>query len=934
MLDYKHTLNLPHTKFQMKGNLVKIELEILDKWKKQNLYSIIRNAKQGKKQFILHDGPPYANGKIHIGHAVNKILKDIIIKAKGQMGFDTPFIPGWDCHGLPIELKVEQLFGPPSLEMSEKDFRKKCREYAEKQVNDQKKDFIRLGVIGDWNNPYLTMDFVTEANIIRALSKVIDNGYLYRGAKPVHWCTECRSALAETEVEYEIKTSHSIYITFTVMNPYNTALLFNVSNFERKISFIIWTTNPWTIIGNRAISINPDLIYCLVEVNGNGFIVAEELVAKIMNLKRNNCGKVLGKIKGKKLTLLKCKHPLTNLNIPIILDKNITIDMGTGVVHIAPAHGPEDYILGKKSNLEIVNVIDSNGCILPNSYPLLDGLQVFESNKIIIEILYKKGMLFHSETLKHNYPHCWRHKKSLIFRTTPQWFLNLDKHKLRNKLLHEIKKIKWIPSWSLNRIEHMIRNRPDWCISRQRYWGVPIPIFIEKKTNKLHPNTVGLMEKIAKEIETNGIQVWWNLDKQFFLGKEASNYNKVIDTLDVWFDSGTTNFSVLSFRPELFKKSSDLYLEGSDQHRGFFMSSLIISKAIKINIPYRKVLTHGFVVDKYGKKMSKSIGNVISPQQIINTLGSDILRLWVASTQYTNDMVISEEILKYSVDNYRRIRNTARFLLANLNDFNLQKNQISSDKMVIIDIWAVGRAKIVQNEIISDYENYDLHKVVKKILKFCSIDMGSFYFDIVKDRLYTIKSDSIARRSCQTAFFHIINALVHWIAPIISFTADEICNFIPEKKTISIFTEEWYSGLFDLKNIQLMNNDYWNNLFIIRNEVNKVIEEFRINKYIGSSLEANVILHVKPNIASKLYSLGNELCFLFITSAVYITSYDNAGVNAVKSEKIEGLKITISKAKGDKCIRCWHYSTSIGSDNICNRCMDNIYGVGEQRKFI
>lgn len=939
MISYKNTLNLPETEFPMRGNLAKRELDILQRWYEHDLYGIIRKSKKGKKTFVLHDGPPYANGRIHIGHSVNKILKDIIIKSKGLIGYDSPYIPGWDCHGLPIELKAEQVIGKPGEKVSAKEFRAACRHYAAEQIAKQKKDFIRLGILGDWANAYLTMDFTTEANTIRVLSKIIANGHLYKGAKPVHWCINCRSALAETEVEYYNYISPSIDVAFQATNSCHVATKFNINDFTGPVFLVIWTTTPWTLPANRAIALHPEFEYHIIEVNGHGLIIAANLVKSFMQRLGFSYWTVLGSAKGCMLELLWFKHPFMELHVPTILSQHVTLDVGTGAVHTAPGHGPEDYIISSKYNLEVTNLVDIDGYYLPGILSALDGLQVFDANEVIINLLRNiGGALLHAEEMQHNYPHCWRHKTPLIFRTTPQWFISMNQGGLCKQSITEIQYVQWIPSWGKTRIKNMIINRSDWCISRQRTWGVPITLFVHNGTGTLHPRTIALMEEVAKLVEKDGIQAWWDLDLTDILGDDAANYSKVTDTLDVWFDSGSTYFSVVAIRPEFAGKIPDMYLEGSDQHRGWFMSSLLISTAINGKAPYRKVLTHGFAVDDHGHKMSKSVGNVISPQQIVNKFGADILRLWVASTDYTSEMVISGTILKSLVDVYRRIRNTARFILANLNDFDPVQHSVHPEQMVMLDRWAVGRSQAAQKEIIAAYDSYNFHNVAHCMIKFCSVEMGSFYLNIIKDRQYTTKADSIARRSCQTALYHIIEALVRWMAPIMSFTADEIWVLMPGKRAQYVFTEEWYDGLFCLDASQPMNDTYCDTLLQVRNEVNKVIEQARYNKLIYSSLEAHVTLYAEPTLATQLRKLDNELYFLMLTSSVKVFDYVDACKYAYQSKSINGLKITLEKAKGEKCKRCWHYEEDIGQNaeypDICGRCIMNLTGPGEERKFI
>ncbi|QTF07058.1 isoleucine--tRNA ligase [Brenneria izadpanahii] len=937
MSDYKTTLNLPETGFPMRGDLAKREPGMLKRWYEQDLYGIIRNAKKGKKTFILHDGPPYANGSIHIGHSVNKILKDIIVKSKTLSGYDSPYVPGWDCHGLPIELKVEQLIGKPGEKVSAAEFRAECRKYAAEQVAGQKKDFIRLGVLGDWEHPYLTMDFTTEANIIRTLGRVIENGHLHKGAKPVHWCADCGSALAEAEVEYYDKTSPAIDVAFNAVDAAAVCAKFGVSQVDGPLSLVIWTTTPWTLPANRAIALNSAFVYQLVQIEGRALILAADLVESVMKRIGAESWEVLGECQGGDLELLRFQHPFMGFDVPVVLGDHVTLDAGTGAVHTAPGHGPEDYVVGQQYGLEIANPVGPNGCYLTGTYPELDGKFVFKANDIVVEILREHGALLHLEKMLHSYPCCWRHKTPIIFRATPQWFISMDQKGLRKQSLSEIKSVQWIPDWGQARIEAMVANRPDWCISRQRTWGVPMSLFVHKETEELHPRTKELIEEVAKRVEKDGIQAWWDLDPKEVLGADADNYVKVPDTLDVWFDSGSTHASVVEVRPEFGGHSADMYLEGSDQHRGWFMSSLMISTAIKGKAPYRQVLTHGFTVDGQGRKMSKSIGNTISPQDVMNKLGGDILRLWIGSTDYSGEIAVSDEILKRSADAYRRIRNTARFLLANLNGFDPKTDMVKPEEMVVLDRWAVGCAKAAQEEIVEAYDSYDFHRVVQRLMQFCSIEMGSFYLDIIKDRQYTAKSDSIARRSCQTALYHISEALVRWMAPILSFTADEIWGYLPGERAQYVFTEEWYDGLFGLDTADVMNDAFWAEILKVRSEVNKVIEQARNDKRIGGSLEASVTLYADAGLADKLNQLRQELHFALLTSKAKVESYENAPADA-QSTELAGLKIALSKAEGHKCPRCWHYESDIGTDtdhpDICGRCATNVGGKGEERKFV
>ncbi|SFU44782.1 isoleucine--tRNA ligase [Xenorhabdus koppenhoeferi] len=936
MSDYKDTLNLPETGFPMRGDLAKREPDMLKRWYKEGLYQAIRKAKSGKKTFILHDGPPYANGNIHIGHSVNKILKDIVIKSKGLSGFDSPYIPGWDCHGLPIELKVEQIIGKPGEKFSVAEFRAECRKYAMTQVEAQKTDFKRLGVLGDWDKPYLTMDFKTEADIIRALGRIIKNGHLLKGVKPVHWCTDCGSSLAEAEVEYYDKTSPSIDVSFPAVDADAVYAKFGVKPQGLPVFLVIWTTTPWTLPANRAISLNTEITYQLVKIDNECLILAAELVEQVMQRAGITSWEVVSDCTGADLELMRFKHPFMDYDVPAILGDHVTLEAGTGAVHTAGGHGPDDYSISLKYGLEIANPVGPNGCYISGTYPSLDGMFVFKANDIIVELLKEKGALLSLNKIQHSYPCCWRHKKPIIFRATPQWFISMDQNGLRTQSMKEIKGVQWIPGWGQARIESMVENRPDWCISRQRAWGVPMSLFVHKETQEPHPRTVELIGEVAKRVEVDGIQAWWDLDSAELLGDEAADYIKAQDTLDVWFDSGSTHSSVVDARSEFNGNSADLYLEGSDQHRGWFMSSLMLSTAIKGKAPYRQVLTHGFTVDEQGRKMSKSIGNTVSPQDVMNKLGADILRLWVASTDYTGEIAVSDEILKRSADAYRRIRNTARFLLANLNGFNPEQHRVKTEEMVILDRWAVGRAQAAQADILKYYGEYDFHSVVQRLMQFCSVEMGSFYLDIIKDRQYTAKGDSLARRSCQTALFHIAEALVRWMAPILSFTADEIWNELPGERAQYVFTEEWYEGLFGLADGEDMNDTFWADLLAVRGEVNKVLEQARADKHIRSSLEAAITLYADEALAEKLNKLSDELRFVLLTSQAEVAAYTTAGDTAQQSD-LAGLKVAFRKAVGEKCPRCWHYATNVGvvaeHAELCGRCVTNVAGNGEERKF-
>lgn len=941
MTDYKPTLNLPETAFPMRGNLANREPQMLKQWTEKKLYEQIRSAKAGKKPFILHDGPPYANGDIHIGHAVNKILKDIIVKSKTLSDFDSPYVPGWDCHGLPIELMVEKKVGKPGKKVTVAEFREKCRAYAERQIDGQRTDFIRLGVLGDWQNPYKTMDFSSEANIIRALGKIAESGHLEKGFKPVHWCTDCGSALAEAEVEYQDKVSPAIDVKFEIKQYTAFAEAFGVKPEllqQAKSSVVIWTTTPWTIPANRAISLHPELSYELVEVTletgKENYVIAAELVESCMHRYGINDFNVVGTCEGAALENLKVNHPLNPIQVPLILGNHVTTDAGTGCVHTAPAHGVDDFNVGKQYDIEVYNPVGGNGVFL-ESTPLFAGLHVFKANQPIIDALADKGALALQVKYEHSYPHCWRHKSPIIFRATPQWFISMDKNGLRKQSIAEIAKTKWIPGWGEERIKSMVEGRPDWCISRQRTWGVPIALFVHEETGELHPQTAQIIEKVALAVEQKGIQAWWDMDAESLVGVDAQKYQKVTDTLDVWFDSGVTHYFVVDKRDDI-PASADLYLEGSDQHRGWFMSSLMTSTAMHGHAPYKEVLTHGFTVDANGKKMSKSLGNVVAPQEVTNKLGADILRLWAGSTDYRGEMTVSDEILKRSADAYRRIRNTCRFLLANLTGFEPSRDIVPFEKMVALDQWAVTRASAVQKQILESYEQYDTLVVCQTLMQFCSIEMGSFYLDIIKDRQYTAKTDGVARRSCQTALYHIAEALVRWMAPVMSFTAQEVWEAMPGKRDEFVFTGTWYAGLPAVDTTSSLDNKFWQTIMKIKTEVNSALEKARNEKTIGGSLEAKVIVYVNEEKASLLAKLKDELRFVLITSEAEVKSLSEKTETAIALNDSK-VFVDVLVADGEKCARCWHHKPEVGSDpkhpELCNRCIDNVDGDGEVRHY-
>ncbi len=936
MSDYKNTLNLPNTAFPMKANLAEREPSILKRWREINLYQQLAEQSKGKPKFILPDGPPFANGNIHIGHAVNKILKDFILKSKTLNRFYAPFVPGWDCHGLPIELNVEKEVGKPGVKLDARAFRDKCRAYAMKQIDIQRDAFIRLGVLGDWANPYLTMDPVYEANIIRALGKIIQNGHLHKGYKPVHWCFDCGSTLAEAEVEYQDKSSPSIDVGFPFVDFPKLKAKANL-----PVWAVIWTTTPWTLPANQAVALNPDFMYALVlsQDKKHYYLVAEDLVdvfAKRIGLENP---KVIATYAGNKLEGLLLQHPFYDREVPVVLGEHVTLDTGTGCVHTAPAHGQEDYLIGQKYQLPMENYVGSNGCYISTT-PLFAGEHVLKVNDKIIQVLKEQGHLLQASTIQHSYPHCWRHKTPLIFRATQQWFISMEQNGLRQSTLEAIKSVEWIPSWGQARIEGMVAERPDWCISRQRIWGVPMSIFVHRETGDLHPNTIELIEEVAKRMEQTGLDAWYDLNIEEVLGEDAKDYEKASHTLDVWFDSGVYHDCVLD-KHEALRFPADLYLEGSDQHRGWFLSSLTTAIAIKNKAPYKQVLTHGFTVDKDGRKMSKSLGNVVAPEKVVNALGADVLRLWVAATDYRSEIVVSDDILKQTSDIYRRIRNTARFLLANLNGFDPEKHKVSPSDMLALDRYIVARAAKLQAEIIAAYENYQFHLIYQAIHNYCAVDLGGFYLDVIKDRQYTGKTDGLPRRSAQTAMFHIIEALVRWMAPILSFTAEEIWQNMPGKRSESVFLSSWHSDLSlfvkkDAAKSETMDDAFWASILAIRDEVNKALEEARAQGVIGSGLEAEVDLYADPKNHAILSMLKDECRFVLITSRADVHPETERPLIA-KATAVAGLWVVVAASIHPKCERCWHRRPEINEypeyPGICSRCIDNMAGDGEIRAF-
>ncbi len=943
MTDYKSTLNLPQTPFAMKANLATREPQTLQQWQQQDLYGAIRKAREGAEKFILHDGPPYANGDIHIGHAVNKILKDIIIKAKTLSGFDAPYIPGWDCHGLPIEHNVEKKVGKAGVKIDRAAFRQKCREYAAQQVEKQKADFIRLGVLGEWRNPYLTMTPKTEADTIRALGKIVENGHLLRGFKPVYWSVVGGSALAEAEVEYHEKESFSIDVRFAVVEPAELAArmaaeagLGNELASAAKCSIIIWTTTPWTLPANQAVSLHPELDYALAQFGDEYIIVAESLLPKLAERAGCSDPRVRARCKGRALENLLLQHPFYPRQVPVVLGEHVTLEAGTGAVHTAPDHGLDDFAVGQKYGIGTLNYIDENG-LYRDYVPIFSGEHVYKVDEQVVELLQAQGALVHQTKIRHSFPHCWRTKTPLIFRATPQWFISMSQNGLLASVSASVDQVRWVPDWGKARIRAMLDASPDWCISRQRTWGVPIALFIHKDTHELHPDTPALIEKVAQAVERDGMDVWFESEPSKWLKTDAEQYLKVTDTLDVWFDSGVTHYSVLMQRERL-RFPADLYLEGSDQHRGWFQSSLKTAIAIHGTAPYRQVLTHGFTVDAEGRKMSKSVGNVVPPQKVMNDLGADVLRLWVAATDFSGDMNVSDEILKRTADSYRRIRNTIRYLLANLGDFKSEQ-LVAPEDMVALDRFAVERTAKLQQEILTCYDNYQLHLIYQKLHNFCVVDLGGFYLDITKDRVYTAKTDGHARRSAQSAQYHIVHALVRWIAPILSFTAEEIWQALPDEPEGSVFTEHWHRLPQSLKAAepcaQALDQPFWEYIAEVKTAVNRVLEAKRNAGALGKSLEAEVTLYGNEQVLAKLGAIASDLRFVLITSSVELKPATAAG--DLPESAVAGLYIDARRTQAPRCARCWHHCTDVGSiqehPEICGRCVENITGAGEERAY-
>ncbi len=922
MADYKKTLNLPDTPFPMRGDLAKREPKMLEGWVKRDFYARIRKASRGRPKFVLHDGPPYANGDIHIGHAVNKILKDIIVKSKTLSGFDAPYVPGWDCHGLPIEHQVEKLHGK---HIAPDKVRELCRAFAAEQIERQKRDFVRLGVLGDWERPYLTMDYRTEAGIIRALGRIHERGYLYQDMKPVHWCVDCGSALAEAEVEYEDRTSPAIDVAFAVADAARLAQIAG-SDPGAPAAAVIWTTTPWTLPANEAVTVHPEHAYVLMRTAQGVLILAEALADAC--LKRYGLAegsRVIATVKGAALDGLKLAHPFYDKTVPVIVGDHVTLDAGTGLVHTAPAHGLEDYVIGAQYGLPVDNPVGADGRFYAKT-PLVGGLSVWKANDTVVAALKDGGRLLHVEKYQHSYPHCWRHKTPIIFRATSQWFIGMEarargaQETLREVAMRAVDATAFYPGWGRARLEGMIRHRPDWCVSRQRNWGVPMTLFVHRETGELHPKTLDLIEAVAQRVEQGGIDAWFRLDAAEVLGDDARHYQKVPDTLDVWFDSGTTHATILKSRGEL-AFPADLYLEGSDQHRGWFQSSLLTACAIDGCAPYHGLLTHGFAVDGHGHKMSKSKGNVIVPQEVMDELGADILRLWVAATDYSGELSISKEILKRVVESYRRIRNTLRFLLANLADFDATRDALPVDDWLEIDRYAWVMALDLQRALApSDlgvkqpaspghYGSYEFHVVAQKLQTFCSEDLGGFYLDILKDRLYTAPAASRARRSAQNALYHIAQSLVRLLAPVLSFTAQEVWEVLNLGEG-SVFEQTWYDFAAPRDAAELRSR--WQKLRALRSAVLKELEELRVAGKVGSSLAGEVELHAEGASREFLRSFGDDLRFVFITSQARVVEHEPGGAVA---SGIDGVSLRVHASPHAKC----------------GRCVSNLFGSGEAR---
>jgi len=948
--DYKNTINLPQTAFPMRGDLPKREPGWLANWERVNRYAQIQEkAADRDKVFVLHDGPPYANGAIHLGHAVNKVLKDVVVKSKLMAGYRAPYVPGWDCHGLPIEIAIEKKFGKAGDKLDAAAFRQKCREYAMAQIDLQRVDFKRLGVLGDWEKPYRTLDFTYEADMIRALARIVENGHVVRGAKPVYWCFDCGSALAEAEIEYADKTSPAVDVAYDAVDPVSFGALFGIATGDAMIAVPIWTTTPWTLPSSQAVSLGGEIEYALVEgPSRNGkpllLVIASALVEKALARYGVGTVNVLGRVQGAVLENQPLRHPFYDKQVPVILGEHVSDEDGTGAVHTSPDHGAEDFTVSQHYGIGTLNYVDGRG-VYRSDLPLAGdvsfaGMHIWKANDAIVDLLRDRGVLLAFAKLTHSYPHCWRHKTPVIFRATPQWFIGMEQADLRRTALTSIKSVRWIPGWGEERIAGMVDGRPDWCISRQRTWGVPIALFVDKNTHEPHPDSVELLEKVAQRVAREGIDSWFSLDATELLGADADKYEKVTDVLDVWFDSGVSHFAVIGARPELQAGDASeykvMYLEGSDQHRGWFQSSLLTSAAINGRAPYDHVLTHGFTVDAQGRKMSKSMGNGIEPQDIMKTLGADILRLWICSTDYRNEMSLSDEILKRVADTYRRVRNTARFLLGNLDGFDPDKHLLPTAGCLDLDRWAVQQAADTQAAIVAAYERYDFPEIVQRVQNFCTNELGALYLDITKDRLYTMPTDSRGRRSAQSAMYRILEAMVRWLAPIVTFTAEEIWESMPGSRSESVLFETWYDGLDVREDGDA--RGWWSTLLGVRNSASQVLERMRKDGQIGASLDAAVTIHADTATQAALAESAAELRFFFITSEVTLSPLEGRPTSAERVE-LDGAEVYVSATVSEavKCIRCWQHRADVGANpdhpEICGRCVENVTGQGEDRRW-
>ena len=951
MSEYSSTVHLPDTAFPMRAKLAEREPLMLEKWQSSDLYHKLISETEARPAFHLHDGPPYANGHIHIGHALNKILKDIITKSKLLEGYQTPMIPGWDCHGLPIEIAVEKKLAKAKKKLEPKDFREACRTYAASQVAVQCNDFQRLGILGDWSNPYLTMNKSYEAEIIRSLATVIDQGHLLRGKKPVHWCTDCGSALAEAEVEYAEKTSFAIDVGFRLLNvaDFEKALDQKLTN-EQPCYFPIWTTTPWTLLANEAVCIHPELNYALINTKINDHqmyvVVAEDLLESVSTRLGFNTEvtQVLSVLPGEALTGLQCQHPFLDKAVPVIEGDHVTTEAGTGLVHTAPSHGQEDFLVGQRFDLPVECPVEANGCFSKDT-PFVGGQYYAKAEPMVLELLRDRGCLFAEDKIQHSYPHCWRHKKPLIFRAAPQWFISMDQAGLRQQALDMIDQVNWVPAWGEDRIKNMISTRPDWCISRQRLWGTPMALCLSKTTGELHPRVTDCMRKVADRIEKEGLEAWYSLSLAELIGEEeAEGYEKTTDVLDVWFDSGVSHQCVMSERED-GSYPADIYLEGSDQHRGWFQSSLLTACAMKGKAPYKTVITHGYVLDGQGRKMSKSLGNVVAPKDVVDTYGADVLRFWVASADYRGDVSVSKDVIARAADAYRRIRNTARYLLANCHDFDYAKHAVELNQMSALDRYALRQAYLVGEEIVAAYRDYDFSKVTKCLQNFCVLDLGGFYLDVIKDRQYTLAQNATARRAAQTVMYMIASALVRWIAPILSYTAEEYYEHLAKEddRLSSVFMTTWDGALPEPSDEALLTPQEWEQLLGLRSAVNQKLEQARKQDGLRGTLDAEVWIALQDKaLFDVCQKIGDELRYLFIVSSVHLVSEADFKASFGSDEQSEtntlalsGAYVAVKPHQAPKCERCWHHELSVGEDqthpSVCHRCIKNMAGKDEQR---